>query len=234
MKTIIEFGIQVASTKYVFSLDLDFISDLNTLTNREYNKDVTSDNNIINCSIDNIAEFIKEYKNETETPIGMVKLQSSHYSTSSNWVDKQTQNVKNHCTTQYQLCFGTYAVAHNDNSLQRYDKRFTEYRPNNITHIAGLDVADGYNFYVSNNKSVVSILHTKSKDDHGIKTDGNKNVMKRRQRRKHMEKMATVTFDAMRGKQVAQYKLLLKLVNGSKMQTSNEGCLYAHVCILNL
>ena len=212
-----------ALSKYVFLLDIDFIPSsnlqeniINTLTNREYNNDfgndnkfalvipafeynkyVSSVNNVNGYPVSNKKELIKEYKNKTATPFHMAKFKPGHYSTNySKWVDDDQERYNgDYYKTEYQLYYEPYVIVKNDSNLRRYDERFNGYGFNKIVHIAGLAIADGYNFYVLNDGFVLSPLHRKSKDF--IKTYRNKNMLKRKQRKKHIGKLATMAFNEM-------------------------------------
>ena len=178
-------ALNIATTKYVVSSDIDFISDSNASTNNKYTfvipefEYVSCVKDINNNQINNKTELIEEYKHRTATPFEMVKFKISHFSANYlKWFNKETQNI-DHYTAHYQLYCELYIIVKNDGYLSRYDGRFNDYGFNKIVYIKGLGAVDGDNFNVLMMDLYLSSLHTTSKD-FSIKTCGNKNARKRR------------------------------------------------------
>ena len=93
-----------ASTKYVFSTNINLISSSSTLANNKYtlvisefgyDNDILSLNNMNNYPVDHKTQLILEkYKNTTATPFQTIKFELCHYSANySIWFNKQTHNI---------------------------------------------------------------------------------------------------------------------------------------------
>ena len=167
-----------ASTKYVFLKDIDFISSSNIITNNkyelvisefEYNKDVSSVNNINNYPVNNIC---KTELIATQLQTG--KSKTCHGSANnSKWFNKETENT-DYYTAHYQLYCESWVIVRTDGYLTRHDERFNGYRFNKIVYTEGVNVL--------NNEFVLLLLY-KIKRFY-FKNCRSQNARKRRQRTK--------------------------------------------------